>query len=55
MKSIKLMFLGAIFLLAAIWCAIMDGGTSSYLAGASIVLAPIGVLIFFVGFFRKEK
>jgi len=54
MKTIKQLFLGAMFVLLAIWCAVMSGDTGSYLAGLSIILAGSGLLIFIIGFLKKD-
>ena len=51
MKAMKRMFLGSIILLVAILCAVWDARTGSLLAGASIILAATGLVIFFTGFF----
>ena len=54
MKSVKQMLLGITVILVAIWCAVMNGDTGSWLGAASIILMPIGLLIAVLGMLRKE-
>lgn len=54
MKTTKIMLLGITVLLLSIWCAALSGNSGSILGGFSIYLLPVGLLIFFIGFFKKE-
>lgn len=54
MKNTKIMLLGIVILLLAIWCAALSGNSGSMLGGVSICLMPVGLLIFLVGFFKKQ-
>ncbi len=55
MKNTKIMLLGIVILLLAIWCAALSGNSGSILGGVSICLMPVGLLIFLVGFLRSSK
>lgn len=55
MKTTKIMLLGIVILLVAIWCAALSGNSGSVLGGISIYLLPVGLLVFLVGFFKKKE
>lgn len=55
MKSSKYMFFGVFLVALAAWMAALSGNDGSYLGGFSIVLAPLGSLLFLIGFFGKSN
>lgn len=54
MKSIKYMLIGIFIVVLAAWFAAIDGGHFTYLWIISLVLAPLGTLIFLRNCFRRD-
>lgn len=55
MKGLKMMLLGLMILLVAVWCAAFAGTSGNFLGGLALLLAPVGVIVFLIGFFSKSK
>ncbi len=48
------MLTGIFIILLAICGFIMDNGTNSWVAGASLILVPLSIIVFIVGLVTKK-
>ncbi len=54
MKSTKIMLSGIMLMLISFCAFIIDNGTNSWVAGASIILMLLAIIVFVVGLFTKN-
>ena len=54
MKAVKVMLTAVMFMLLAIFTALVDMGRNSWLAGVSLIFAAVAIVVFLIGVFLKD-